>query len=195
MIQKYLVEVLDSGEVVASSTYFDGMPKTALRKGKLFITEKQCIPGDVYYDAGEFIPLGKQPSVHHKFSYSQKKWVDPRTLDDLKTIQWNLIKADRIKAENSGVLWQDLVFDSDPLSQAKIQREVQAAMLAKMVSNPYSVEWTLKNNKTVVLTADEMIDVGNHLVQHVRECHDKSKALRKRIDEATTTEQLENIVW
>lgn len=195
MIQKYLVEVLDSGEVIASSTYFDGMPKTALQKGKLFITEKQCIPGDVYYDGGEFIPLGKQPSVHHKFNYSQKKWVDPRTLDDLKTVQWNLIKADRIKTENSGVLWQDLVFDSDPLSQAKIQREVQAAMLAKMTSNPYSVEWTLKNNKTVVLTADEMIDVGNCLVQHVRECHDKSKALRERIHEATTAEQLESIVW
>lgn len=74
MTTEYLLEVLDSGEIVASTTYVRGMPENPIQGGKLVRATIPYSPGEYFYQNGNFLPLGKIPSENHLFNYQTKKW-------------------------------------------------------------------------------------------------------------------------
>jgi hypothetical protein len=149
--------------------------------------------GKQYHDFGKGKPVDypERPSFGHTFDYTTKQWVDQRSLEDHKKLRWAEIKKERALAEYAGFSWDGLVFDSDELSQRRI---TSAVILAQMTPT-FLVEWTLQDNTTVELSQDSMFLVGAALGSHVSAQFTKASILRSEIEQCSTIEGLNNIVW
>jgi hypothetical protein len=131
------------------------------------------------------------PTSGFVFNYVTKKWVDPRSLSKLKADRWELIKKARNDAEFGGFLWDGSRFDSDQISQQRIQGMVQIANL----DSSMSMDWTLADNSVRTLNSEQGIALGLALAAHVNEQHVKARTLRVAIDSATSAEQVAAVVW
>ncbi|MNV54734.1 hypothetical protein D3C71_1469430 [compost metagenome] len=136
-------------------------------------------------------PKGPRPLPHHTFDYVSKTWVDLRTLDDLKYAKWEGFKTARDAAEFGGFIWDGSRFDSDAISQSRIQGAVQLAAMAP----GFSLDWTLADNSIRTLNAADMAAVGAALGAHVAILHADARELRTQINAATTAAQLDGIRW
>ena len=156
----------------------------------LTLLEGFAVVGKDYVDeSGAVVTLPDKPSVHHKFDYPTKTWVDPRSLEDHKTAQWTLIKAARNEAEFGGFTWDGSMFDSDQVSQARIQGAVLLA-----TSNPdFAVDWTLEDNTVRSLTADDLIAISQALGEHVSLQHSRARDARALLDQATSISEVQSI--
>lgn len=153
-----------------------------------------CIPGVYslhYVHEGLVLPLPTQPSPHHTFDYTTKQWVDPRTLSDLQVAKWAQIKRDRDEAEFGGFTWDGSPFDSDAISQSRIQGAVQLAAMAP----GFTIDWTLADNTVRALSGSELAAVGVALGLHVGTQHAKARVLRTQIEAATTATEVEAVAW
>ncbi len=113
----------------------------------------------------------------------------------LKQDKWQSIKQQRDSSEFSGFTWDGSTFDSDQISQSRIQGAVQLASMSINAEQPFSIEWTLADNSTRILSAEQMLAVGVALSQHVSLQHSKARLLRSSIESCETKEELENITW
>jgi hypothetical protein len=146
-----------------------------------------------YFDIenGVTVNIPDRPSDFHEFDYEVKQWLDKRELPAMKENQWTAIKAARDLCERAGFSWRGFVFDSDPVSQGKI---LTGAILA-MSNQEFSVEWTLADNTVLFLDSTGMTEVSLALGQHIASVHEKGRALRARIDEALTREEVSAVLW
>lgn len=147
---------------------------------------------DGYISNGVFVAFPEQPSPQHVFDWDSHAWVDPRSLADLKAEKWVAIKAARDAAEFGGFTWDGSVFDSDLISQSRIQGATQLAGLAPMT---FSLDWTLADNSVRTLNAMQMIAVGEALGAHVATQHSIGRSLRAAIEAATSAAELDAIAW
>ena len=159
-----------------------------------------CVEGDFssldfYIEDSVSKRIPAKPNSYCVFDFITKTWIDPRTLDEIKSMKWESIKKIRDQVENSSFVWNGHVFDCDVVSQSRIQGTSQLASLALMNQTPFSVDWTLANNTVVVLTAEDMLAVGKAMFEHINSCHQKSRTLRMQIESATTKEEVEAITW
>jgi len=151
----------------------------------------QVDPNGFYVSGGTLVQIPPKPSANHAFNYTSKQWEDPRTLQDIKTEKWINIKANRDSHEYGGFTWDGSVFDSDALSQQRIAGAVQLAQM-----NPaFTTVWTLADNTTRLLSAQDMFGVGLALGAHVSGVFSHGMALRAQIDAATTAQEVEAINW
>jgi hypothetical protein len=144
-----------------------------------------------YFENGSIIPLPSKPNSWAVWDWATNTWTDPRPLTEVKAAKWIQIKDARNQAEYGGFTWNSHTFDSDPVSQQRISGAVQ---LSQIVPN-YSVDWTLKDNSIVTLTASDMLAVGIALGQHVASTHQTARILREQIEQATTNSQVDAITW
>lgn len=144
-----------------------------------------------YWDGEVFILKPPPPSAHHIFNYTTKQWVDPRTLSDLQAAKWEQIKRDRDEAEFGGFTWDGSPFDSDAISQSRIQGAVQLAAMAP----GFTIDWTLANNTVRNLTGEDLANVGAALGMHVAAQHAKARLLRSQIEAATTVAEVDAVTW
>jgi hypothetical protein len=144
--------------------------------------------GAVELDEPPQIPL---LGAGQKYHLATKTVVDTRTLADFKSAQWATIKQARELAEFGGFVWDGSLFDSDAISQQRIQGLVHIANLDPSMT----VGWTLADNTTRTLTSADGIAVGIALAAHVNTQHVKARALREQIDAATTPEAVQAITW
>lgn len=112
-----------------------------------------------------------------------------------KELKWAQIKQARAKEEYAGFTWNSTIFDSDVISQNRITGAVMLAQMAIAGGQPYSIEWTLKDNTVRTLTAQDMLAVGTALGAHVQTQFSKGQALRAQIEAATTQAEVEAISW
>jgi len=140
---------------------------------------------------GRLEQLLERPSPAHTFDYTTKQWVDPRTLSDLQAAKWAQIKRDRDEAEFGGFTWDGSPFDSDAISQSRIQGAVQLAAMAP----GFTIDWTLANNSVRNLSAADLANVGAALGMHVATQHAKARTLRSQIEAATTAAEVDAVTW
>lgn len=117
------------------------------------------------------------------------------TLEAAKIMRWAVIKVYRDAAEFGSFTWDGSTFDSDQISQSRIQGAVQLAQLALSQGQPFSIDWTLADNTSRTLNAIQMISVGVDMGEHINACHMKARMLREQINAATTKEELDVIQW
>lgn len=120
-------------------------------------------------------------------------WGEPAypPIDVIKSDKWYEIKTTCSIAENTSFIWDNSVFDSSPLSVQRLGNVLQLVLL-----NPtYTVEWTLLNNTTRILTAEDIKNIFIALNAHINACHQKKQALRNQLNSATTMAEIKNIVW
>lgn len=136
-----------------------------------------------------------EPPANGTYEWQFPGWQRVYSLAESKAMKWEAIKATRQAVEYGGFTWNGSAFDSDPVSQSKIQGAAQLATLAQMASQPFVMDWTLADNTVLELDGTQMLAVGMALGLHVSGTHQTGRALREQIESATTVEQLDAITW
>lgn len=192
MIVPYLFAT-PNGRIVASGMVQEEVADLLTRpEGTELVLGQSAPPELYYYESNQLHQIPPQPSPNYRFDYDTKTWIDPRTLDDFKAEQWATIKKARDTAEFGGFVWDGSRFDSDPLSQSRIQG---AAQLAANAGPGWTIDWTLADNTVRTLSASQITAVGVALGEHVNSCHETARALRQQIEQATTKEDVLAVVW
>ncbi len=188
--EKYAIYNVETGMLVASGASYS--PEMLVAPGQGIIKGALIEALDAFCVVeGVVVSKGVKPSPHHIFDYENKQWVDPRTLQDFKSAKWEEIKLAKDAAEFGGFDWNGSRFDSDAISQSRIQLYVQLAAM----SPAFFIDWTLADNSVRTLDAAGMAAVGAALGAHVSAQHMLARGLRMQIDAATSSTQLENINW
>ncbi|WP_291585750.1 DUF4376 domain-containing protein [Comamonas sp. UBA7528] len=117
-------------------------------------------------------------------------------IDTAKARKWAQIKAERDALESGGFDMSGLGrFDSNAESRARIVGAAMAAKIAQDAGQPYSIRWTLADNATVDLGAEDMIAVGFALLAHTDGIHQRSRQIYAQIQTAQTAEEVAGISW
>lgn len=114
------------------------------------------------------------------------------TLDELKLLKRAEINSARDRTEQGGFEYLGKVFDSDMISCQRISMAAQAMALAPEGA---TITWTCQDNSTIDLTAQELVGLVVALAQHSNTCHEKATALKAKIEEAKSEEELNKINW
>lgn len=121
--------------------------------------------------------------------------VDPRTLDEVKATQIEVIKAARDAVVYGGFTWDGSTFNSDDVSQGRIGNAFNLATNATYSSATFPKIWKLADNTTRLLSASDMIAVGLALNSLIQPAFNTGAALEDQINSATTAAAVEAIVW
>ena len=143
-------------------------------------------PLSAYWDAEleVFVDIGEPPSKFHAFDYDTKQWIDPRSLDEIKAQKWAEIKTERDQIEFGGFEFGGNIYDSDQVSQGRIMGAAAAGI---------DQTWTLANNTTVELTAQQLKELYAALQTHIAGAHERGRIARQLIFDAKTKEQVEAV--
>lgn len=152
-------------------------------------THDDCIAVDdppssnMFYQDG-WVEMPAQPSPYFIFDYEIKQWVDPRSLDEIKSQKWTEIKSQRDQLEFGGFEFDGNIYDSNQVSQGRILGAASAGV---------DQTWTLANNTTVNLTASQLQQLYVALQAHIAGVHERGRIARQLVFEAKTREQVEAI--
>ena len=138
---------------------------------------------NMFYQDG-WVEIPAQPSTFHTFDYTTKQWIDPRSLDEIKAQKWAEIKAMRDQLEFGGFEFDGNIYDSNQVSQGRIMGAAGAGI---------DQTWTLANNTTVELTAQQLKELYAALQAHIAGVHERGRIARQLIFDAETKEQAESI--
>lgn len=142
-------------------------------------------PTDYYdFSLDVFVGIGNQPSPDAVFDYDSKEWVSSIDLQKVKSDQWNKIKLERLLAETGGFEFLGKIFDSDEKSQSRI---------ISMAALGVPLDWTLKDNSSIHLSAEDMQGLKSALANHLTTLHHKSQLARQLIENSQTKEEIEKI--
>lgn len=81
------------------------------------------------------------------------------------------------------------VVDTDAASLRNIMATYQAAALALLTSNPFSITWRMADNSSVTLDSMGMIGMGNAVLARTKAIYENSWALKASLAAATTIEE------
>lgn len=138
---------------------------------------------NMFYQGG-WVEMPAQPSPYHIFNYDIKQWVDPRSLDEIKTQKWAEIKVMRDQLEFGGFEFEGNIYDSDQVSQGRIMGAAAAEV---------DQTWTLADNSTVELTAQQLKELYAALQAHIAGVHERGRIARQKIETALTYEEIEAV--
>lgn len=114
------------------------------------------------------------------------------SLEVAKARAWTAIKAKRAVVEEGSFTYAGGSYQAD---KVRINGAVQLAVLAKTSGSAYSETWTLTDNTTRQLDADQVIALGVALGQFVSGVYATGRALRERINQAATIEAVSVLGW
>lgn len=122
----------------------------------------------------------------------------PRTilLVEAQAALWEQVKAIRERRINWGVTVPGIGrFDSSQEARDNVAGAAGAALTAIVMGTPeaFSAEWTLADNTSRTMTAQEMVQVQLAGVAYIDAVHARARALRVLIDAATTLAELEAV--
>lgn len=117
------------------------------------------------------------------------------SLDELKLAKREEINQARDKAEQGGFEYMGKMFDSDPISCQRISCAAQAMQMASMSEETPTIVWTCQDNSTIELNATELLGLVVALAEWSNTCHEKATALKSKIADCKTKEELDAIQW
>jgi hypothetical protein len=158
------------------------------------ISNELLSPSEHWVDGGVLKIRERKPSTKHQ--WIDKAWQDTSTLEEVKIVKREEIKKARNLQEFTKFIWNNHSFDSDQTSQQRLNQACQQALLASMTDSNFSRNWTLSNGEILEdVTAEQMLEICSTLANYVNNLHTKSQELYKKIDEATTLEEVAAITW
>lgn len=186
-IQKKYLTISPLGEVIGvlRNTTIE-LLEFQIHQGNHVIEAPEDFNYESYYDYADktLKPKGPRPRDDSIFDFSSKRWVDPRSLEQVKEDKWNLIKKERNFLEFSTFTYNGNVYDSNQVSQGRIMGAASAGI---------DQVWTLADNTTVELSATELQQLYVALQAHVTSVHERGRKARLSIDSAVTKEEVEAI--
>lgn len=112
-----------------------------------------------------------------------------------KSVKWGEIKQRRDQAESEGFPYLGARFDSDSRSVQRITVAVLAAQRALAIGEPYQVKWTAADDSSVMLTAEQMVNMPMALAAYGDQLHQTARLLREQIEAALTVTAVDAITW
>ncbi len=147
-----------------------------------------------YWNGTQVVASPASPGNSYAWDWPSKSWVLNLTVGQLAA--WARIRAARDAAINAGVTYNGNVYDSDAKAQLRVTGAATLAQLAIASGNTaYSITWTLQNNSTVSLTAQQIIAMAQAVGTNYQTQFAKGQTLRAQIMAATTQAQLDAVVW
>lgn len=108
----------------------------------------------------------------------------------LKEVKENLIKQnDKLRdiALNSGVNYRDVLFDSDT------DQKINLLATYSRMSDEDTIIWYGMNNAELLCNKEDLMNIGQLIVQLHSYCWTKNANIKNQIEEAESVEELENI--
>ena len=139
-----------------------------------------------YWNGAEWVDIGSAPAWYFTYNYDVKAWQDTRDTSKAKRDKWEEIKLKRNTLEFGGFTHKGKKFDSDQMAQVRL---LGAVVLGQPIT------WTLADTSTVDLTADEVKEVATSLVAHVNAAHTRGRIAKRLLDEATTNDQVDAVLF
>jgi len=121
-----------------------------------------------------------------------------RTLADAKTEKKTSLKSIRdFKEANDGFVYLEKTFDSDDRSITRLMVAVTAAQTAIINNTVFSnITWTLKDNSTIELTAQQLAEAPIAIAITKGKLHETYRTLCDvTLEAATTIEEVDAVVW
>lgn len=192
---------LDQNQVPTGVQRFETMPGVDITvpPGVLYVEDASVLPPDTEIvsnwrmRAGVLTNVGPNPGPSYRWDIISETWVPD--IPKAKADKWTQLKTTRDQKESGGFTWDTSAFDSDPMSQIRIQGGVSLAQMALANNQPFSIDWTLQNNTVRTLNATEMIGVGLALASHVTNLHGIGRILKQQVDAASTLQEVEAVQW
>lgn len=189
-MKRYIVDV--DGPIITAVNQYSGATEDNIRANQRIIYTDE--PIEKLFSAvivnGVLKFLGPRPP-YSEISSETLDWEYRLGLQQQALLALN--KSLRDLDEFSGFFWDGYFFDSDSLSQQRIQGAVQLALLASAAGQPFSITWTLANNASVTLDSSQMIAVGLALGAHIQATHERARLTRQAILAATSKPALDAI--
>ena len=127
-----------------------------------------------------------------KVRYFQIVEIPKPTFDELKIAKREEINQARDAAEQGGFEYMGKIFDSDQVSCIRMMGASQALLSAPPET---TITWTCQDNSTINLNGTAFAGLVVALATHSNTCHQKATALKAKIEEAKTKEELDKITW
>lgn len=112
------------------------------------------------------------------------------TVNGNRLIVWEQVRTLRNENIDAGAPTPFGVVDSDEQARSNVSGAALGALIAKSAGVPYSVTWTMLDNSTAALDADQMIAMALAILTHVNACHERARELRAEIEAAATMAEL-----
>lgn len=117
------------------------------------------------------------------------------TIEEAEEIEVN--KAKRVKIQendtvrdaalNAGVVYKDILFDSDT------DQKVNLLATVSMMGDEDTITWFGKDNHPLVCTKQDLLNIGGLITQLHSFCWNKNAEIKQEISEAMTIQELDNI--
>jgi hypothetical protein len=119
----------------------------------------------------------------------------PETLEESRVAQKALINSARDMQEADGFEYLGKILDSDERSALRITMAAMTAQLSVTASQPFSIDWTCKDNTILTLDGQQTLEMPKALAINGLVLHGKAKYLKSLIDTAETIEAVRAITW
>lgn len=123
---------------------------------------------------------------HSQWDNRLMRWVDVRSLAELRAERWALIKAARTAEIDAPIDTPFGRFDADASAREAV---ATAATLGE------SVLWTAADNLPVQLAPEKLVMLLRLIGQRAQAAHARARALRSRIEAAQSMDELEAVTW
>lgn len=139
---------------------------------------------------GIFIPLSIGDEALAELNVTVMHEEEP--LEVIKQRKITELKYQRDKAEVEPINYNGHSFDYDD----KARERINAAIIAlSLQGEDASIDWTTADNADVKVTANDLRGVIAAVALRSNELHVKYRQLKEQVEECTTKEALEKIVW
>ncbi|MCR8685998.1 DUF4376 domain-containing protein [Campylobacter sp. 1569] len=127
---------------------------------------------------------------HIKYEVRQK------SLEELKTIKLDEIRAKRDEALESGLIYNEHTFQTREKDKLNINGAVTNLMLDISGTNSISeIIWIDINDEKVTFTPQDFLKFASMVAYHTQEITFKANALKERIEQTKSEQDLEAIAW
>lgn len=190
----FVLYTLGGGEIHISGSCQDE-DFAAQEKPGLGLLEGQGTNATHYVSNGRLVEYSDEqkaakasrPQWAAQWSNEEMRWLDPRSLDQLKASKWAQLKEQRAAEEYAPLPYLDATFDADAESQQKILGVFSFIQIAPA---DWSIDWTTRENTVTTLTKAQMTGLGAALLQRTNTIYTNYRAKREAVEAATTAEEV-----
>jgi len=119
--------------------------------------------------------------------------IEVRDLDGAQAQAYASLKLAREAAEYAPFAFNGVMYDAGQEDQRRIAGAMQLAMMAGMVNQPFSVDWSTHDNGTITLDGPSMLGLGQALGAAVEAVFARYRAAKDKVSAATTNVEADSV--
>lgn len=148
--------------------------------------------GEAVWHAGAVVDRAPAPSPKHEWDWGTCGWAI--SLEDAKALKLASINQWRDAREFAPFVWGALVFDATPDSLRRLSVAVGVARDVIAEGGQRTVTWTLADNSTVDLSAQDLVEVHRAYGVAMDAAHAQARALKNQARSAASHADLALVV-